>query len=394
MYSKKDPTEVPSYFLDSLADFASNVGGKIASGAGAVADTISKIPVVGDTLGDVVSGVGSSIGNISQGNFMDGLGNLYTAADTALGGVLPGGQAFSQGYLGNLYNAADKQLGGMLPGGVQAPKMVGLGSMAGREMAVPSAGMSNWDKAARLANIAKTGMGIYGLTQKGGGGGTNAQQYNRLIRPGAGTVVSGSVAPSSKDPAMKGTASSGTGGVSVPDTKKATGGMEIGEIKDSLNNINKEVDKMFSGNPTQDVIEGQLGTSAPKTPSGEMTLPADQTAFLQGFNIGNSTPSVQMPVVSAITPPTMNPIGITPAQPTMQSSLMQLVNQPDSAYYYDVNQDLVDRPDTANVIPVINSPVIDAPDFSNKIMDASDYSNKIIDVRQPRSSPYFTVVSR
>lgn len=82
----------------------------------AIADGLTKIGL--DSVGNVIGTVGdkavSGLSNIAAGNIV-GLKDLYSGADTLVGGILPGGQKFAEGYLGQLYTGADKMFGGYLP---------------------------------------------------------------------------------------------------------------------------------------------------------------------------------------------------------------------------------------------------------------------------------------
>ena len=109
----RDPTQVPSYGLwSSLA----NLGSKAVSG-------------VGNVLSNAATNVGNAFTSAGAGNFGNAIGSLYSGVDNLVGGILPGGQAFGQGYLGQLYTGADKMLGGYLPnvGGGVAGGGAGLG---------------------------------------------------------------------------------------------------------------------------------------------------------------------------------------------------------------------------------------------------------------------------
>ena len=185
---------------------------------------MSNVPLVGNVVGDVISHAGAGLGNIVSGNITGGLGSLYTAADTALGGALPGvsgaynvpltaavGQ--DAGYLSNLYTGADKMLGGYLPNfgtfsqytsPAQAAAQAAQGLNANNAMGTtltrngvtgpttytaynPGAGGGGgfWDTAGKIANTAQIVGGLYGML-KGpkGAAGSDAQaqaQYLSLI---------------------------------------------------------------------------------------------------------------------------------------------------------------------------------------------------------------------
>ena len=205
-------TEVPSYGLNLLWEGikagASNLGNLVSAGAGHLGNAVSNIPIVGNVVGDVVSHAGAGIGNLVSGNITGGLGSLYTAADTALGGALPGiSGAYNvpltaavgepTGYLSSLYSGADKALGGYLPnfgtfsqytspaqaaaqaaaaGGLNANNAVGTtltrGGVTGpttytsvpNAMAeVGGAGGGFWDTAGKIVNTAAGIGGIYGM---------------------------------------------------------------------------------------------------------------------------------------------------------------------------------------------------------------------------------------
>lgn len=275
MYSRKDPTEVPSYFLSSLAsslgNLATSAGSAIANAGSSLGSMISKVPVVGNVIGGGVNTLGSGLGQLVSGNVGGGLNSLYTGADKLLGGVLPGGQAFGSGYLGNLYGKADRALGGYLPniGGVGATPaqmsgaaLAGYGAPAGTTTGVNSAGQAVsyapganpaaakpgfWAKGGGLDNLAnkiQLGMGLYGLTQKTPEN-TNRQAYSQLIQPGVGGAGGGSpvmVSPQrpSSDPVMK----------SAPKVAGVDyGGNISGELSSDIKKLNTAVEKL--SNPTR-----------------------------------------------------------------------------------------------------------------------------------------------
>jgi len=236
-------TEVPSYGLGELIDLGSkaigSLGNLVSSGAGQLGNLVSNIPVVGNVVGDVVSHAGAGIGNLVSGNISGGLGSLYTAADTALGGALPGisgaynvplTAAVGQptGYLSSLYTGADKMLGGYLPNfgtfsqytspaqaaaqaaaqGLNANNAVGTtltrGGVTGPTTytSVPNAmaevgGASSggfWDTASKIANTAQIGGALYSMIKgpKGagqGGGASNQAQYRQMTGGTPGTAI-------------------------------------------------------------------------------------------------------------------------------------------------------------------------------------------------------------
>jgi hypothetical protein len=328
MYSKNDPTEVPSYFLsnlvsagaDALGNLATTAGSAIADGASYIGDAVSNIPIVGDVIGGGINTLGNGLGQVVSGNFSGGLGSLYNGADQLLGGVLPGGQAFGSGYLGNLYGQADRALGGYLPnvGGVGAtPAQMGGGFSplggGGGGGGGGSAPMSGWDKAAKVAQLAKTGYGIYNMTQAGGGG-DNQAQYNRLVQPGAAATMSGGGGSGgsavSNDPAMRNTP---VGGGSVPTTTKATGKGGIGDTEAIANDLKKLSDGIKnSNNKTKEVLDNQLNIEAPGLAPGQL-------GFLNNQQIGSpATGNVPSVTFDSSTVP-------MPSMPSTQSSLNQLM---------------------------------------------------------------------
>jgi hypothetical protein len=137
-YMSNDPTEVKSYFLSSLIDTAVDWGASaLSSGADALssavdwgADALASIPIAGETLSNGLGSIGDFGVEMLNGNFSTALGDLYGGVDTLVGGILPGGQAFSQGYLSNLYSGADNMLGGYLPGGQTPAQMQAAASAA------------------------------------------------------------------------------------------------------------------------------------------------------------------------------------------------------------------------------------------------------------------------
>lgn len=364
MYSKKkDPTEVPSYFLGELVSSAVDYGTQaLASGAGWVADAASTAVDWGaDALSSAVDWGG------------DALSGLYTGADKLVGGMLPGGQAFGDGYLANLYTGADKMAGGYLPniGGGAAMGGAGYtpgymqaqaafdalpgvahggahtlspGAIQSQFNALPGAGGGgggsafsklfdgsgmSWDKAQTMAQLGQLGVGIYGMTQKGGGGGSNRQQYNRLVQqPGQSGLktAGGGGSAISRDPAM---GASPVGGGNVPLTSQATGkgGVgDIGAIKNDMVGLNNAVEDALENagfptdkNATQDAANEGLGITAPikkasLAPGMLDFLNRENSSSYGGPNLSN------MPAVGATMAERTLPM------PSVQSSLQQIAN--------------------------------------------------------------------
>ena len=292
MYGRKDPTEVPSYFLGDLisagANALSSVGNTIASGiGGGLSNAVSHIPVVGNVLGDGLSHIGSSIGHLSNGfNVGDALGSLYTGADTLLGGVLPGGQAFSQGYLGNLYGAADKALGGYLPnigGGAAAggvgvtpqymqaqrafdalpgpassnPNMVGTSLNGGPVTYAPinSGGKSMVGRALdgleKVARVGQLGMGIYDATRKSPQA-ANARAHRQLIQtgnnPGTAQMIGDPAAAGAPEIHALPTGVITDPNINIPLTTEATGGAMVGDVSgvsSEIAELNEKIDEFL-----------------------------------------------------------------------------------------------------------------------------------------------------
>ena len=286
----RDPTEVPSYGLGSML---ANLGSKVVSGVGNVASGI------GSTLSNAATNVGNAFTSAGAGNFGNAVGSLYSGVDNLVGGILPGGQAFSQGYLGNLYGGADKMLGGYLPnigGGAAAggvgytpqymsaqrafdalpgpahlnPNMVGTSFNGGPVTYSPintAAGggggggwLDNLEKGARIGNHA---LNMYEASQMTPT--QNSVQEMKILNPGGGG--GGVQMIPTSDPAAAGApgfvGSSATGGASVPTTTAAAGGKQLTEItdmmaesnrlnkelQDTINDLNKDTDK-DTGRPT------------------------------------------------------------------------------------------------------------------------------------------------
>ena len=102
---------------------------------------------VGDVIGTVGDKEVSGLSNIAAGN-IGGLKDLYSGADTLVGGILPGGQKFAEGYLGQLYTGADKAIGGYLPnvaGAGYVPASTTAGAAAGANPAVSDGFLSSQD---------------------------------------------------------------------------------------------------------------------------------------------------------------------------------------------------------------------------------------------------------
>lgn len=265
----RDPTEVPSYGLwSSLA----NLGSKAVSG-------------VGNVLSNAATNVGNAFTSAGAGNFGNAVGSLYSGVDNLVGGILPGGQAFGQGYLGQLYTGADKMLGGYLPnvgGGAAAggagytpqymsaqrafdalpgpahlnPNMVGTSFNGGPVTYSPISGAAaggggvkgmlgrGLDNIGKVSNIANPILDIYEATQMTPT--QNSVQEMQILNPGGGG--GGVQMIPTSDPAAAGapgfTGSNATGGASVPTTMSATGGKQLTDIKDMMadtNRLNKEL---------------------------------------------------------------------------------------------------------------------------------------------------------
>mgnify|MGYP004182190621 CR=1 FL=1 len=296
--------------LGSIWNGIKSVGSSLANGLGTVvdvgADALAHIPVVGDTLSQGLGAIGDAGVEALQGNFGTALGDLYGGVDVLAGGVLPGGQAFSQGYLGNLYGAADNALNGYLPnvGGVGITpadyKLAKFGNVPGATgygtvMAPPEGGFggqvagaagkapSFWDKAGAVANLAQTGMGIYGMMQDTPEA-RNAQAYQRAtgtgpnliqqpgISGGGGNALSTTVA---RDPAMAGTpeGKSTTGGTGGSVKTKSLSEMTDGELEP---NLIKAIER-YTKNNTQSAIADVSGQTAPSAPSIAKPTPVQST---------------------------------------------------------------------------------------------------------------------
>jgi hypothetical protein len=230
-------TEVPSYswaaLWEGIKSGAGQLGNLVTTGAGKLGNLVSEIPVVGNVVGDVVSHAGAGIGNLVSGNISGGLGSLYTAADTALGGALPGisgaynvplAAAVGQptGYLSSLYSGADKMLGGYLPNfgtfsQYTSPAQAAAQAAAASQMGtggVPVNGIGNgaggvavdqagnvipagtggfWDTTGKIVNTAAGIGSLYSMLKgpKGAGqGGGNAQaQYRQMTGGTPGTAI-------------------------------------------------------------------------------------------------------------------------------------------------------------------------------------------------------------
>ena len=302
-------TEVPSYSLgwvwEAIKGGASSLGNLVSSGAGHLGNLVSEIPVVGNVVGDVVSHAGAGIGNLVSGNIPGGLGSLYTAADTALGGLLPGVSgaynvpltaAVGQptGYLSSLYTGADKMLGGYLPNfgtfsqytspaqaaaqaaaaqGLNANNAVGTtltrGGVTGPTTytSVPNAmaevgGASSggfWDTASKIANTAQVVGGLYGMLKgpKGAGQGNTGQaqqQYKQITGGAPGTAiqpgVQGANTGSNVGTSVGGANSRGQGSNQTGDLAQVQAGIGedgtiIGSSKAMEEMVNNFVDQLY-----------------------------------------------------------------------------------------------------------------------------------------------------
>jgi hypothetical protein len=171
-----DPTEVKSYFLSSLIDTAVDWGASaLSSGADALssavdwgADALASIPIAGETLSNGLGSIGDFGVEMLNGNFSTALGDLYGGVDTLVGGVLPGGQAFSQGYLSNLYTGADNMLGGYLPGGQTPAQMQAAASAAQIANTPIGQVMPGGTTSGAMDQVASAGSGGGGLFGEGG----------------------------------------------------------------------------------------------------------------------------------------------------------------------------------------------------------------------------------
>lgn len=285
VYMAKDDdvsTEVPSYFLSSLASWAANTA--LPAATNFVTSTVPNF---------ITQTIPNAIGEVAKG----GLSGLYTGADKLLGGILPGGQAFGQGYLGQLYTGADKMLGGYLPnvGGGAAngmgagytpqymkaqamfdalpgpgsnglqPGQVGT-SFQGNPMSVGSVntplasgagGMSGWDKLA----YGIQGAGLLGSIFSGDKG--QAQQAAMMmpntIQPGAGG--GGPIANTVKnDPAMNKNTGVGVGSSRGQDPNKTPGldqvtsGISDKELLGQIESTRKDIEDLLAN---MEGIDGQ-----------------------------------------------------------------------------------------------------------------------------------------
>lgn len=275
-------TEVPSYFISGLL---SGIGNLVSSGVGAV--------------GNLASSAASGLGNLAT----NGLSGLYTGADKLLGGILPGGQAFGQGYLGQMYTGADKMLGGYLPnigGGAASggagytpqymaaqkafnalpgPGGVGAGQVGTSFMGGPmtvssvntplaSGGMSGMDKLA----AGLQGVGLLGSIFSGDKGTAQAaMMYPQQMMPGAGRTspLQKQVA---QDPAMQSSptgvgSSKGQGANKTPGLNQVTAGSTnemVGEIKSTIKDLEeaiKEVSKFGSEGDDRSPLEAARDSS-------------------------------------------------------------------------------------------------------------------------------------
>jgi hypothetical protein len=323
-------TEVPSYSLDWLIDLgidaASSLGNLVSTGASQIGNLVSEIPIVGNVVGDVVSHAGAGIGNLVSGNISGGLGSLYTAADTALGGALPGiSGAFNvpltaavgqpTGYLSSLYSGADKMLGGYLPNfgtfsqytspaqqaaaaaaqGLNANNAVGTtltrGGVTGPTTytSVPNAmaevgggaGGGFWDTAGKIANTLQIGGGLYSMLKgpKGagqGGGASNQAQYRQMtggtpgtaIRPGIQGSSTGSnagVGVGTKGGAnSRGQGANETGGLTQIRSGISESEAIMQETKDLIDDFKKFMDE--NKGDLSDVAKSPMEEARDKTP--------------------------------------------------------------------------------------------------------------------------------
>ena len=273
-------TEVPSYFLSSLASWAANTA--LPAATNFVTSTVPNF---------VTQTIPNAIGEVAKG----GLSGLYTGADKLLGGVLPGGQAFGQGYLGQLYTGADKMLGGYLPnvgGGavngtgagytpqfmkaqaafnaLPGPGSNGLGagqvgtSFNGGPMSVSNintplasgAGMSGWDK----LSMGIQGAGLLGSIFSGNKG--QAQQAAMMmptqLQPGAGRSGSPIANTVKNDPVMNtgvGVGSSrGQGDNKTPGLDQVTAGVSDKELLGEIESTRKDIEELLAN---MEGIDGQ-----------------------------------------------------------------------------------------------------------------------------------------
>lgn len=336
----------------------------LASGLGTVvdygADALAHIPVVGETLSTGLGSIGDFGVEALQGNFSTALGDLYGGVDTLVGGVLPGGQNFAQGYLGQLYQGADKMAGGWLPninggaansinGGVgytptymKAQKAFdalpgpggastyggggGMSTVAitGNEAKAP---MTFWDKAEAAANIGAAGMGIYGMLQdspeaaNANARATATRPQPMLISPGvssAGMNALSAPAVVRNDPAM----------ASSPEAKSTTGqtggAVKTGELTEmSDDELGKNLVEQL--NNTQSTISNVTGQTAPVTPTATVTQAPVQTTQLQMWN----APTALGPARAL--PPALPPASMRP--PVLSLSGAQGVIDPRTASY-------------------------------------------------------------
>lgn len=279
-------TEVPSYFLSALASWA----------------TQSAIPAATNFVTQTIPNfVTQTIPNAISNTFGNGLSGLYTGADKLLGGILPGGQAFGQGYLGQLYTGADKMLGGYLPNiGGGAANGMGAGytpqymkaqamfdalpgpgsnglragqvgtSFNGGPMSVSSintplasgvgGGMSGWDKLA----YGIQGAGLLGSIFSGNK--NQAQQaammmpQPQIVQPGAG-AGGGAIGNAIKnDPAMA--KSTGVGGASsrgqnpnrTPGLDQVTAGVSDKELLGQIKSTRQDIEELLAN---MEGIDGQ-----------------------------------------------------------------------------------------------------------------------------------------
>lgn len=268
-------TEVPSYFLSALGSWVANTA--VPAATNFVTQTVPNF---------VTQTIPNAIGEVAKG----GLSGLYTGADKILGGVLPGGQAFGQGYLGQLYTGADKMLGGYLPNiGGGAANGMGAGytpqymkaqamfdalpgpgsnglragqvgtSFNGGPMSVSSintplasgaGGMSGWDKLA----YGLQGAGLLGAIFSGDKGQAQqaAMMMPQTVQPGAGRGGSPIANTVRNDPAMtKNTgvgvgSSRGQGANKTPGLDQVTSGISDKELLGQIESTRKDIEELLA----------------------------------------------------------------------------------------------------------------------------------------------------
>jgi hypothetical protein len=315
-------TEVPSYSLaafgkmlwDGATSAASNLGNLVSTGAGKIGNLVSEIPIVGNVVGDVVSHAGAGIGNLVSGNIGGGLGSLYTAADTALGGLLPGvSGAYNvpltaavgepTGYLSSLYTGADKALGGYLPNfgtfsQYTSPAQAAAQAAAASQMGtggVPVNGVGNgaggvavdqagnvipagtggfWDTTGKIVNTAAGVGSLYSmLTAPKAGAGNTGQaqaQYRQItggtpgtaIKPGVQGANTGSNVGTAVGTGVGGANSRGQGSNETGDLAQVQAGVSedgaiVGSSKEMDEMVNAFIDQLYEsideeGSPSEE----------------------------------------------------------------------------------------------------------------------------------------------